>query len=67
MRYFYNEWFRRCYEKTNKKYFGWFTSGSLLRECSDKLIDLIEENGLEKIDNKIHMAISVCEGIMPKR
>lgn len=67
MRFFYNEWIRRCYEKGNKKYFGWFTSGNLLRECSDKLIKLIDENGIEKLDNKIHIAISVVEGLFPKR
>lgn len=43
MKYFYNEWFRKCYEKGNKKYGGLFTCGELLRDCSTKIAKMMED------------------------
>lgn len=50
MKYFYQEWIRKLFEKENTKYYGFFTSGKPIRAFLSFYTQLKKEKNLKTMN-----------------
>lgn len=54
MKFFYNNWIRKCFEEDNKKYKGLFTSGKLFEKYSEEFTKLMNKYQVKSLNGKYY-------------
>jgi hypothetical protein len=66
MKFFYRTQLRRFFEKENRKYYGLFTNGDLIKQISSEFWDLMLEykDSIPDISSVYHLYITTVEKII---